>query len=84
MNERTAAQVLAGSPEYRATGGCATFKGQDLLALAPEERGRLGLFLRCWQATRWRGGTEAGPGGEGGREGMGGRQRFEGLVDGAG
>lgn len=43
-------QVLAGSPEYHATGGSASFKGQDLLGLHPEERGRLGLFLRYYLA----------------------------------
>lgn len=50
-------QVLAGSPEYHATGGSASFKGQDLLGLHPEERGRLGLFLRyhlAWQGRRGR------------------------------
>lgn len=40
-------QVLAGSPEFRVTGGSAVFRGHDLLALKPEERARLGLFLRC-------------------------------------
>jgi len=37
--------VLAGKPGYEVTGGSVTFKGQDLLALPPEERAREGLFL---------------------------------------
>lgn len=41
----TLGKVLAGHPDYEITQGSVTFKGQDLLALAPEERARLGLFL---------------------------------------
>jgi Fe-S cluster assembly ATP-binding protein len=41
----TLAQVLAGRTDYEVTGGSVTFEGQDLLALAAEERARLGLFL---------------------------------------
>lgn len=41
----TLSYVLAGRDEYEVTGGSATFKGQDLLALEPEERAALGLFL---------------------------------------
>jgi Fe-S cluster assembly ATP-binding protein len=41
----TLAQVLAGREDYEVTGGSATFEGADLLALAPEERARAGLFL---------------------------------------
>src|SRR5579862_2979625 len=41
----TLAQVLAGREDYEVTGGSVTFKGRDLLALAPEERARAGLFL---------------------------------------
>jgi Fe-S cluster assembly ATP-binding protein len=37
--------VLAGKPGYEVTGGSVTFKGQDLLALPPEERAREGVFL---------------------------------------
>jgi Fe-S cluster assembly ATP-binding protein len=37
--------VLAGRPGYEVTRGTVTFDGQDLLALAPEERARNGLFL---------------------------------------
>jgi Fe-S cluster assembly ATP-binding protein len=41
----TLAHVLAGRPGYEVTGGGARFDGVDLLALAPEERARAGLFL---------------------------------------
>jgi Fe-S cluster assembly ATP-binding protein len=41
----TLAQVLAGRQDYEVTGGEVSFKNQDLLALAPEERARAGLFL---------------------------------------
>jgi Fe-S cluster assembly ATP-binding protein len=41
----TLAQVLAGHPAYTVTGGSATYLGQDLLAMPPEERARAGLFL---------------------------------------
>jgi Fe-S cluster assembly ATP-binding protein len=41
----TLAHVLAGRPDYEVTGGSARFDGVDLLALAPEERARAGLFL---------------------------------------
>jgi len=41
----TLAQVLAGRTDYEVTGGSVTFEGQDLLALAAEERARAGLFL---------------------------------------
>ncbi len=41
----TLAQVLAGRQDYEVTGGTVTFEGQDLLALAAEERARAGLFL---------------------------------------
>jgi Fe-S cluster assembly ATP-binding protein len=41
----TLAQVLAGHPAYEATGGSATFAGQDLLDMEPEERAQAGLFL---------------------------------------
>jgi Fe-S cluster assembly ATP-binding protein len=41
----TLAHVLAGRPGYEVTSGQITFDGQDLLALAPEERARSGLFL---------------------------------------
>jgi len=41
----TLAQVLAGREDYEVTCGSVTFAGQDLLALAAEERARAGLFL---------------------------------------
>jgi Fe-S cluster assembly ATP-binding protein len=41
----TLAQVLAGRQDYEVTGGSVTFEGQDLLAMAAEERARAGLFL---------------------------------------
>src|SRR5580698_9024153 len=41
----TLAYVLAGRPGYSVTSGKVTYDGQDLLALAPEERARSGLFL---------------------------------------
>ncbi len=41
----TLAGVLAGRDEFVVTAGSVTFKGQDLLALEPEERAREGLFL---------------------------------------
>jgi Fe-S cluster assembly ATP-binding protein len=41
----TLANVLAGRPGYEVTAGSVTFQGRDLLALAPEERAREGVFL---------------------------------------
>ncbi len=41
----TLAHVLAGREDYRVTAGTVTFEGRDLLALTPEERAHLGLFL---------------------------------------
>ena len=41
----TLAQVLAGHPAYEVTGGTATYDGEDLLDLDPEERAQKGLFL---------------------------------------
>ena len=41
----TLANVLAGRPGYEASAGEVLFDGQDLLALAAEERAREGLFL---------------------------------------
>ena len=41
----TFANVLAGKPDYEITGGQAMFQGQDLLAMEPEIRSRLGVFL---------------------------------------
>jgi Fe-S cluster assembly ATP-binding protein len=41
----TLASVLAGRAGYEITSGSVTFQGRDLLALAPEERAREGVFL---------------------------------------
>ena len=41
----TLAQVLAGREDYEVTDGSVVYRGQDLLALAPEERARAGVFL---------------------------------------
>jgi len=41
----TLAQVLAGREGYTVTSGTVTYQGKDLLALAPEERAREGVFL---------------------------------------
>ena len=41
----TLAAVLTGRPGYTVTEGSVLFKGQDLLALSPEERAWAGLFL---------------------------------------
>ena len=41
----TLAYVLAGRPGYEVTSGSVTYQGRDLLALAPEERAREGVFL---------------------------------------
>jgi Fe-S cluster assembly ATP-binding protein len=41
----TLAYALMGHPAYAVTGGEVTFKGRDILALSPDKRSRLGLFL---------------------------------------
>ncbi len=41
----TLAHVLAGREGYEVTAGGATYDGEDLLALPPEERARRGVFL---------------------------------------
>jgi Fe-S cluster assembly ATP-binding protein len=41
----TLAHVLAGRPGYEITAGTVSYEGRDLLALAPEERARAGVFL---------------------------------------
>ncbi len=41
----TLASVLAGNPKFEVTRGSITFKGKDLLEMAPEERACEGLFL---------------------------------------
>jgi len=41
----TLANVLAGRPGYEILSGRVSYEGRDLLALAPEERARAGVFL---------------------------------------
>jgi Fe-S cluster assembly ATP-binding protein len=41
----TLSKVLAGHPAYEVTGGEVLFEGQDLLAMATEERAQAGMFL---------------------------------------
>jgi Fe-S cluster assembly ATP-binding protein len=41
----TLSQVLAGRDTYEVTEGSVTYLGQDLLAMTPEERAHLGIFL---------------------------------------
>jgi Fe-S cluster assembly ATP-binding protein len=41
----TLAQVLAGRSDYGVVSGQVLFQGRDLLAMAPEERARAGVFL---------------------------------------
>ena len=41
----TLAQALAGHPAYSITAGEVLYQGRDLLAMAPEERAREGVFL---------------------------------------
>src|SRR3970040_2090562 len=41
----TFANVIAGRPNYEATGGTVTYEGKDLLAMKPENRAREGVFM---------------------------------------
>src|SRR6201986_5377134 len=41
----TLASVLSGREDYEVTGGSVAFNGKDLLAMAPEERAREGVFM---------------------------------------
>ena len=41
----TLAYALMGHPAYKVTGGSVHWKGRDILALSPDKRARLGLFL---------------------------------------
>ena len=41
----TLAYALMGHPAYKVTGGAVSFNGCDVLALSPDKRSRLGLFL---------------------------------------
>jgi Fe-S cluster assembly ATP-binding protein len=55
----TLAGVLAGHPAYAVTGGTIRFDGKDLLALAPEERAREGVFLAFQYPVEIKGITNA-------------------------
>ncbi len=41
----TLAYALMGHPAYAVTGGSVSWKGRDILALSPDKRARLGMFL---------------------------------------
>ena len=41
----TLARAIAGHPEYEITAGSITYDGKDLLAMAPEDRARDGVFM---------------------------------------
>src|SRR5215207_2210733 len=41
----TLARTLAGHPEIEVTGGSVTYEGRDLIAMAPEDRAREGVFM---------------------------------------
>ena len=41
----TLANILTGREGYDVTGGSVSFKGENLLEMAPEDRARAGLFL---------------------------------------
>jgi len=41
----TLANVLMGHPRYEVTDGSVTFEGEDVLALEPDERAKMGMFL---------------------------------------
>ena len=41
----TLANVIMGNPAYEVTAGSIRFRGEDLLSLRPDQRGREGLFL---------------------------------------
>src|SRR3989475_2739639 len=41
----TLANVLMGNPFYQVVKGEALYKGQDLLAMSPDERARRGMFI---------------------------------------
>jgi Fe-S cluster assembly ATP-binding protein len=47
----TLAYTLMGHPKYTVTAGSVRFAGQDLLALTPDKRAQLGLFLSFQQPT---------------------------------
>ena len=41
----TLSKIISGHPEYGVTGGGIRFNGEDILALAPDERARKGIFM---------------------------------------
>src|SRR5438045_9586648 len=41
----TLANALMGHPRYQITGGTVHFKGEDILALTPDQRAQRGIFL---------------------------------------
>src|SRR5215216_6257650 len=41
----TLAYVLTGRPGYVVTAGKASYKGEDILDLSPDERAKIGIFL---------------------------------------
>lgn len=53
----TLAYTLAGRPGYEVTGGSVTYRGGDLLALAPEERAQEGVFLASSTRSKSRAST---------------------------
>jgi Fe-S cluster assembly ATP-binding protein len=55
----TLAGVLAGHPAYTVTSGTVRYDGKDLLALAPEERAREGVFLAFQYPVEIKGITNA-------------------------
>jgi Fe-S cluster assembly ATP-binding protein len=55
----TLAQVLAGHPAYTVTAGQVLYEGKDLLAMAPEQRAREGVFLAFQYPVAIRGITNA-------------------------
>ena len=55
----TLAQVLAGHPAYTVLAGTVTYDGKDLLAMAPEERAREGVFLAFQYPVEVRGITNS-------------------------
>ena len=48
----TLSHVIAGKPGYEVTDGQILFKGEDLLAMAPDERAAKGVFLAS--STPWK------------------------------
>src|SRR4030067_3358770 len=55
----TLASVLRGNPFYQVMQGDVLYKGEDLLAMAPDERARKGLFIAFQYPVAIPGGTLA-------------------------